>query len=414
MKHTDSIIIGGGQAGLAMSHCLGERGIDHVVLERGRVGERWRSERWDSLKLLTPNWQSRLPGFRYRGDDPNGFMSMPQVIDYLERYAQSFSAPVHSGTTVMSVVRSDGGYRVTTDRGVWCAPNVVIATGYAAKPNVPAMAAKLSGSVHQVVPTRYKRPDQLPDGGVLVVGASATGVQLADELHRSGRPVTLAVGRHIRMPRRYRGHDTMQWLDRLGILDESIDDVGDLERSRSQPSLQLVGRDDNSSLDLQTLQQQGVRLVGAATAIDGQQVHFDGSLRQTISHADQKLTRILDRIDAFADASGMGSAAGRRPDAIACGRGPQSLDLKAAGISSVLWATGYKRTYPWLKMPVTDARGELIHRGGITPADGLYALGLMFQRRRKSNYIDGVGDDAEELAQHIENRMAGPQSRAAA
>ena len=218
MKRTDTIIIGGGQAGLAMSRCLTDEGIDHVVLERGRVAERWRSERWDSLRLLSPKWHTRLPGFRYQGADRDGFMTMPELISYFERYAKSFSAPVQDETTVLGVERAERGYRVRTDQGDWQAPNVVVATGHCDVPFVPKAAAGLSSDVHQVVPSHYKNPDQLPNGGVLVVGASASGIQLAQEIHRSGRPVTLAVGRHTRIPRRYRGRDIAWWLEASGIL----------------------------------------------------------------------------------------------------------------------------------------------------------------------------------------------------
>ena len=266
MRRTEAVVIGGGQAGLAMSRCLSDLGVEHVVLERGRVAERWRSERWDSLRLLTPNWQSRLPGFRYQGPDPDGYMRMPEVVDYLERYARSFAAPVEAGTTVLSVEPAGTGYRVATDRGSWEAPSVVVATGHCDTPLVPGLARQFSDRVTQVVPTRYRDPGQLPQGGVLVVGASASGVQLAHEIHASGRPVTLAVGRHTRLPRVYRGRDILWWLDAMGIFDESVADVFDLAISRGQPSLQLVGRPDHATLDLPELQERGVRLVGRATA----------------------------------------------------------------------------------------------------------------------------------------------------
>lgn len=221
-----------------MSRCLSDRGIEHVILERGRIAERWRSERWDSLQLLTPNWQSRLPGFRYEGPDPDGYMTMPQVVAYLERYANVIDAPIEAGTTVLAVQRSGREYLVETDRGSWRSRGVVVATGHSDLPLVPPMAAALSNGIVQVVPTRYRNPRDLPEGGVLVVGASATGIQLADEIHSSGRPVTLAVGRHMRLPRRYRGRDILWWLDAMGVFDETIDRVYDSDISRSQPSLQ--------------------------------------------------------------------------------------------------------------------------------------------------------------------------------
>jgi putative flavoprotein involved in K+ transport len=404
MRRTEAVVIGGGQAGLAMSRYLSDSGVDHVVLERGRVGERWRSERWDSLRLLTPNWQSRLPGFRYTGPDPDGYMSMPEVVGHLDRYARSFSAPVEEGTSVLAVEASRSGYRVTTDRGAWESPSVVIATGHCDTPLVPAMSRRLPSDVVQVVPSRYRNPGQLPGGGVLVVGASATGVQLADEIHASGRPVTLAVGRHTRLPRVYRGRDILWWLDAMGIFDESAEDVFDVAISRSQPSLQLVGRPDRATLDLPSLQKRGVRLVGRASTAEGDRVSFaDDLVAQTVA-ADARLARLVQRIDIFAARTGLDAEVGPPepfqpffwPE-----EAPTEIDLRDEGIRTVVWATGFRRLYPWLKVPALGAGGEIRHEGGVTPLPGLYAIGLYFLRRRKSSFIDGVGRDALDLTAHL-------------
>ncbi len=408
MKRAEAVVIGGGQAGLAMSRCLADGGIDHVVLERGRVAERWRSERWDSLRLLTPNWQSRLPGFRYDGPDPDGYMSAPEVADFLSRYARSFAAPVEDGTSVVSLERVDGGYRITTDRGTWEAPAVVVATGYCDTPFVPALATSLPTWVTQVVPSRYRNPDDLPPGGVLVVGASATGIQLADEIHASGRPVTLAVGRHTRLPRVYRGRDILWWLDAMGVLDESAADVFSIEASRAQPSLQLVGRADRATLDLRRLEQAGVRLTGRAVAADGDRVVLaDDLVAQTVA-ADARLARLVQRIDIFAARTGLDAEVGP-PEPFSPflwpAPAPSALDLRAEGIRTVLWATGFRRHYPWLKLDVLDERGEIRHDGGITPLPGLYVIGLNFLRRRKSSFIDGVGQDALELSAHLVDEL---------
>lgn len=414
MRRTHTLIIGGGQAGLAMSHCLTERGVDHVVLERGRVAERWRSERWDSLRLLTPRWQNRLPGWRYRGPDPDGYMTMPEVIDYLDGYARSFDAPVETGCTVRLVQREGDGYRVTTNRGSWHAANVVVATGMCDKPLVPAFAAGLPAGIAQVVPSHYRNPEQLRDGGVLVVGASATGIQLADEIRQSGRHVTLAVGRHTRLPRVYRGKDILWWFDTMGILDETYDRVRDLEASRRQPSMQLVGQPDRSSLDLATLRESGVRLSGRVRAIEGNRVLFADDLATTITRAEGKLERLLSRVDAFIRREGLESGVGaaETPRPVRVRHAPDEIDLRHAGIRSVIWATGYRRSYPWLRVPVLDARGEIRHTGGITPEPGLYVLGLQFLRRRKSSFIDGVGLDAADLAEHILHRQRSPRAAA--
>jgi putative flavoprotein involved in K+ transport len=387
-----------------MSRSLSALGVEHVVLERGRIGERWRSERWPSLRLLTPNWQSRLPGFRYTGDDPHGFMTKDELVSYLEAYARAIAAPVEAGTTVLAVAPADGGgYRVATDRGDWAARRVVLATGHSDRPAVPRFAAALPAGVHQVVPSEYRTPDQLPPGGVLVVGASATGVQLADEIHRSGRPVTLAVGRHTRLPRNYRGRDILFWLDALGVLDERADQVHDLAASLAQPSFQLVGRPDHATLDLAVLQATGVRLVGTAVGVEAGRLELCADLPASTLKADAKLARLVARIDRFVERAGLAGEVGA-PETIAPvapAPAPVALDLAAEGIATVLWATGYRRDYSWLHVPVLDARGEIRHRGGVTPAAGLYVLGLRFQLRRNSSFLDGVGADARELADHL-------------
>lgn len=407
MHFVPAIIIGAGQAGLAMSHCLARRRIDHVVLERGRIGERWQSERWDSLRLLTPNWMSRLPGWPYRGDEPDGFMTASEFADYLAAYAAASGAPVEGGTAVLSVQPASVGYRVETSRGIWETAVVVIATGQCDVPRVPELARRLPRWIHQMSPSEYRNPDQLPDGGVLVVGASATGVQLAAEIRRSGRAVTLSAGRHTRLPRRYRDRDTWWWLERIGVLDEATDEVSDLRRARSQPSFQLVGGPDGCTLDLGTLRDIGVRIVGRTVSAEGSTLGLLDNLAETAGAAHAALERLLARIDIVADASGAPPIA----DAVRVldfGSSPTVLDLGAEGIRTVLWATGYGRNYAWLKVPVLDAAGEILHDGGITPSPGLYVLGLNFLRRRRSHFIDGVGFDAEDLAQHIHCNVVRP------
>ena len=411
MNRIDTLVIGGGQAGLAMSRCLSDRSVDHVVLERGRVAERWRSERWDSLRLLTPNWQTRLPGFRYEGPDPDAYMSMPELITFLENYAASFSAPVETATTVLAVEGAGPHFRVRTNRGTWLAHNVVIATGYSDLPYVPPLARQLSPRIVQVVPTQYRSPEQLSPGGVLVVGASATGVQLADEIHASGRPVTLAVGRHLRLPRTYRKRDILWWLDAMGVFDDTADGVFDIQTSRRQPSLQLVGRSDAPSLDVAALRRRGVRVCGRLVGADHERVSFNDDLIASTVASDVKLAQLLRRIDTFISQTPLPGTVGA-PEPFeptwtsALGVTERTVDLKADRIDTVIWATGYTRRYPWLKAPLLDERGEIRQRSGITPVPGLYVLGMHFQRRRKSAFIDGVGDDAAFLADRIVGRAA--------
>jgi putative flavoprotein involved in K+ transport len=332
-------------------------------------------------------------------------MTMPEVISYFERYAKSFSAPVQDETTVLGVERAECGYRVRTDQGDWQAPNVVVATGHCDVPFVPKLAAGLPSRIHQVVPSHYKNPDQLPKGGVLVVGASASGIQLAQEIHRSGRPVTLAVGRHTRIPRRYRGRDISWWLEASGILAERAERAFNLESARHQPSLQLVGTPDHRSIDLGVLQKEGVRLAGRLESADGGRIRFCDDLGRNMDAAEHKLDRLLERIDAFIEETLMAAGAPDHRPQIVADEGPTELSLRDAGISTVLWATGYRRRYPWLHVPVLNIRGEIIHDAGVTPAAGIYALGLNFQRTRKSSFIDGVGNDARVVAEHIAQRF---------
>jgi putative flavoprotein involved in K+ transport len=405
MRHTDVIVIGAGQAGLAMSHCLSARGIAHVVLERGRVAERWHSERWNSLRLLTPNWMSRLPGRSYRGADPEGFMAVPEVIALFEDYARCSKVPVETESTVRALRHAAGGYRVETDRGSWSATAVVIATGHCDMPHVPSFTAELPASVHQVTPSGYRDPGLLPDGGVLVVGASATGVQLAEEIQRSGRPVTLAVGRHTRLPRRYRGQDIMMWMARAGVLSEPAEQVDDLARARAQPSLQLIGSPEHRNLDLGVLRASGVRIVGRVFGATAGRVLLRDDLAETAGKAQRRLERLLARIDPVADAAG--AAEERWPAPLApFAAAPAVLDLVREGIRSVVWATGFRRDYSWLQLPVLDSAGEILHHRGITSAPGLYVLGLRFLRRRDSSFIGGVGADAVALTERISLQFA--------
>jgi putative flavoprotein involved in K+ transport len=402
---TTTVVIGAGHAGLAVSHFLSQRSIDHVVLERGEVANTWRTQRWDALRLLTPNWLSGLPGFAYEGDDPDGFMTMPEVIELIERYACTVNAPVQTGTTVIDVRNVEDGYRVTTDDGVWEARTVMLASGGFNLPHVPEVSADVPDAVEMISPLDYRRPDQLPAGGVLVVGASATGVQLADEIHRSGRPVTLSVGEHVRMPRTYRGRDVMWWMTMAGVLDERYDQIDDLVRGRNVASPQLVGTPDRGTLDLNALTSQGVALVGRLGAIRAGVALFSGSLRNVCSLADLKLGRLLDRFDEWALDSGVDGDVDpphRFEPTRLDPEPPLSLDLRSGDIRAIVWATGFRPDYSWLQVPVLDRKGRLRHDGGVlTGAPGMYAIGLNLLRRRKSSFIHGAEDDARELTDHL-------------
>jgi putative flavoprotein involved in K+ transport len=415
MRSITAVVIGAGHAGLAMSRCLGERSIDHVVLERGEVGHAWRTQRWDSLRLLTPNWQSRLPGYRYAGDNPDGFRTMPEVVALMEGYARTIGAPVQTHTRVTSLRRTDTGYRVGTDRGDWQARAVVIASGACNIPCVPKLAEAVPPSIRMLSPTQYRNPDQLEPGGVLVVGASASGIQLADEIHRSGRPVTLAVGEHIRAPRVYRGRDIQWWMDAAGVLDQRYDEVDDIARARKVPSLQLVGAP-GGTLDLNALSDIGVRLVGRVAGIADGRLQLSGSLANQCALSDLKINRLLDGIDRWASANGLDPEV-EPPYHLVPTRVPEApplgLDLGRAGIRTIIWATGFRPDYGWLEVPVLDRKGQIRHDGGVVASPGLYLVGMPFLRRRKSALIDGAGDDARDLCDHLASYLDGRFSPAA-
>ncbi|WP_436497570.1 NAD(P)-binding domain-containing protein [Actinokineospora sp. HUAS TT18] len=387
MFAVDTVVIGAGQAGLAVSRCLADNGVDHVVLERGQIGQRWRGERWDSLRLINPNWATRLPGWGYRGDDPDGYMTAVEFADYLQDYAASFGAPVHSGAAVTRVEGHGGGFAVHTEVGGWRASSVVIASGWCDRPHVPAMAAGLSPSVFQLTPGAYRNPGQLPEGGVLVVGASASGVQLADELARSGREVTLAVGRHRRLPRHHEGRDI--WHALIGTFGVTIDQVANPAAARAAASMQLIGRK-QAGVDLPTLQGIGVRLTGRLTGVDGTRVRFADDLAVTTGHAEVQLIRLLRRIGGHSV-----------PLESVMATDVDHLDLRRAGITTVIWATGFRRHYPWLRVPALGPDGEIRQRRGVTPVPGLYVMGQRFQHRRDSDFVDGVRHDAVAVAEHL-------------
>jgi putative flavoprotein involved in K+ transport len=380
------------------------------VLERGEVANSWRRERWDSLRLLTPNWQSRLPGLRYDGPEPDGYMTTGEVTEFIERFAKVSNSPVRTGENVTSVRRADDGYRVTTNLGEISCRTVVIASGACNQPAVPPLRDAVPPSVEQLTPFDYSDPGRLPDGGVLVVGASATGVQLAAELQRSGRPVTLSVGEHVRLPRTYRGRDVLWWMDASGVWDQRYDELDDLTRARRLPSPQLVGTPERATLDLNALTSLGVELVGRLAAVRDGRALFSGGLRNALSLADLKMDRLLATFDEWSatDARGTGIDPAER---FARTRRPEStrlqLDLHSGEIRSIVWATGFRPDYRWLQVPVVNEKGHLQHDGGVVESPGLYALGLPVMRRRKSSFIYGIEDDAREITDHLAGYLAG-------
>lgn len=406
---TTAVVVGAGHAGLAMSRRLTERGIDHVVLERGEVASSWRTRRWDSLRLLTPNWHARLPGAGPLRHDPDGFMSAAETADMIGRYATTIEAPVVDHTRVVWVSPISDGYDVVTDRGVWRCAVVVAASGGCVRPAVPEFAAALP--IASMTPFEYRNPAQLGDGGVLVVGASATGVQLAEEINASGRPVTLSVGEHVRMPRTYRGRDIFWWTETAGILGERVDELDDVVRARNLSSPQLIGTPERRSIDLSSLQEAGVRVVGRVGRIRDGEVQFSGGLRNVCNLADLKLNRLLNTLDEAAVGLGVDGDV-EAPERFAPTRIPSTsttrIDPVAEGIGTVVWATGFRPDHRWLDLPVFDRNGRLRHdRGIVTDAPGLYVLGLNVLRRRRSSFIAGADRDTAELAAHLHRYLDG-------
>jgi putative flavoprotein involved in K+ transport len=401
----DTVVVGAGHAGLAVSRLLTAAGREHIVLDRGRVGERWRTERWDSLHLLTPSWMTRLPGWYYSGPEPEGFLSAGQFVRSLEGYARSFDAPVSTGTTVRSLTRHGlDSYDVVTDRGTWRTRNVVVATGPHGAPHVPA-AVSGTADVEIVTSNSYRNPSRLAPGGVLVVGASSSGVQIADELARAGREVVMAVGSHTRVPRQYRGMDIVWWLDVTGRLARTIDDVRDPVAARREPSLQLVGRNgpEAADLDLAALQSLGVRLAGRLTSLSGGVAHFADDLADTVGSADRGLHRLLDGIDQHVEGHGLSAEvwAPHRPRPVAVPQAPDRLDLAAEGIGTVLLATGFRADLRWIDLPILGPDGWIEQYRGVTAAPGVYVVGQRFQHRRDSGFIDGARHDAHAVVHHL-------------
>ena len=356
--------------------------------------------------MLTPNAQARLPGYRYEGADPNGYLTMAEVVAFVAGYAVAVDAPVRTQTRVTSVsAAAGGGYRVIAGDGEILCRSVVIASGACNAAYVPGSRAAVPSSIVCTTPFDYRNPAQLPEGGVLVVGASATGVQLADEIRRSGRRVTIAVGEHVRLPRTYRGRDVLWWMEASGVWNQRYDEIDDLVRARRLPSPQLVGTPEHTTLDLNSLGAAGVELVGRLSMIRDGRALFSGGLRNMFALADLKMDRLLDTFDEWARTSGRDAELAPR-ERFQPTRVPErsrlEIDLNSGEIRSIVWATGFRPEYGWLEVPVVDHKGHLRHDGGVVDeAPGLYAIGLPVLRRRKSTFIVGAEDDARDIVAHL-------------
>jgi putative flavoprotein involved in K+ transport len=408
--HYPVAVVGGGQAGLSVSYCLRERGLEHVVVERNQVGHEWRERRWDSFCLVTPNWQCKLPGFPYQGDDPDGFMVRDEIIRYLEEYVAFFQPPLVEGVSVDGLRRSPSGvFELTTSEGDFTADQVVVATGPYHTPSVPRMAERLPAGVEQIHSSRYRNADQLPEGAVLVVGTGQSGCQIAEDLHLAGRQVHLAVGSAPRVARFYRGRDCVAWLDDMGYYAKDIGDFDDVGAVRMRVNHYVTGRDGGRDIDLRAFARDGMRLYGRLTGIGGTRLEFADDLKVNLDRADAVAEGIKDSIDAYIAAQGIDAPDEARyvpvwePSEQAA-----SLDLEDAGITSVVWSTGFTRDHRWVEIPAFDGRGYPMHWRGATSTPGLYFLGLPWQYSWGSGRFEAVGRDAEFLANHIDasRRMA--------
>ncbi|HEY0451242.1 MSMEG_0569 family flavin-dependent oxidoreductase [Actinophytocola sp.] len=403
-SHRSVVVVGGGQAGLSMSYCLTRAGVDHVVLERDRPGGEWRNRRWDTFCLVTPNWQCQLPGFPYQGEDPDGFMVRDDIARYIEDYVKSFDAPLAEGVTATRLRQdADLGFRITTTAGELTADQVVLATGPYQVPLKPRMAERLPAGITQLHSSEYRNPGQLPPGEILVVGTGQSGCQIAEDLHLAGRRVHLAVGSAPRVARFYRGRDVVAWLEDMGYYRRGIDQFADADAVRFRANHYVTGRDGGHDIDLRAFARQGMRLHGRLTGIDGARLRFADDLKKNLDGADAVSEGIKDSIDDYLAAAGIDAPAEERyVPGWEPRTGPSEVDLEAAGITSVVWSTGFGRDHRWIEVPVFDGRGYPTHDRGVTSRPGLYFIGLPWQYTWGSGRFCGVAADAEYLASYIQ------------
>ncbi|MEP0886098.1 MSMEG_0569 family flavin-dependent oxidoreductase, partial [Trichocoleus sp. ST-U3] len=374
-NHYSVIIVGGGQAGLSMSYCLKERGFDHIVFEKNRIGHSWRSKRWDSFCLVTPNWQCKLPGYHYPGDNPNGFMQKDEIVKYIEHYAKSFDPPVKEGVEVSKVrkSRSQDVFEITTSIGDYTADQVVIAAGSYHIPKVPKIAERLPEHIVQIHSSEYKNPQSLPNKSVLVVGTGQSGCQIAEDLHLAGKQVYLCVGSAPRSPRRYRGKDVVDWLDQMGYYDLSIDEHPQKEKARTNTNHYVTGRDGGREIDLRQFSLEGMQLYGRLKTISSSHLEFWDDLKQNLDRADAVANNIKKSIDAFIEKNQI--EAPTEPAYKPVWEPKEAvlkLDYEKANIGTVVWSTGYQPDFSWIEVPVFDGKGYPGHDRGVTGVQGLY------------------------------------------
>jgi putative flavoprotein involved in K+ transport len=407
-SHHDVVVVGGGQAGLSMSYCLKKANIDHVVLEKHRLAHEWRQHRWDTFCLVTPNWQCRLPGFPYAGPDPHGFMLKDAIVRYVEDYARSFGPPLLEGVSAMSL-RADptGGFELHTSVGSCHADQIVVATGGYHIPSIPRLAERLPDGITQLHASDYRNPAALPPGGVLVVGSGQSGCQIAEDLHLAGRAVHLCLGGAPRTARRYRGRDVVEWLADMGYYDMPVHEHPLKERVRGKANHYVTGRDGGRDIDLRQRAKEGMHLYGRLQSISDGRLELAPDLRQNLDQADAVAESIKTTIDKFIAERAIDAPTEARYVAVwEPTEEPRALDLAHAGISTVIWSTGYRTDYRWIEVPIFDGRGYPVHERGVTSAAGLYFVGLPWQYTWGSGRFSGVAADATFVAEQIATRLA--------
>ncbi len=403
-NHYSVAIIGGGQAGLAMSYCLQEQNIDHIIFERYRIAHSWRSQRWDSFCLVTPNWQCVLPGYTYSGDDSEGFMARDEVVQFIENYAASFNPPVVEGVEVLRLSRREyeGVFELHTTSGDFTAEQVVVATGGYHRPKIPPLAHCFPSHIQQLHSSNYKNPESLPDKPVLVVGTGQSGCQIAEDLHLAGKQVHLCVGGAPRSPRRYRGKDVVAWLDKMGYYDLSIDQHPDKHQVRNKTNHYVTGRGGGREIDLRSFALEGMKLYGRLARIEGSTIEFHPDLKQNLDNADAVAESIKRTIDGFIEKNGILAPTEPPYQPVWEPENPiLKWDYIADDLGSVIWCTGYSSNYEWIDIPVFDGKGYPSHDRGVTTQKGLYFLGLPWLYTWGSGRFSGIARDAAYLADCI-------------
>ncbi len=396
------LIIGGGQAGLSASYLLKQRGINHVILEKNRIAHSWRSERWDTFCLVTPNHQCRLPGHPYDGDDPEGFMVKDEIVDYIERYAAKFNPPVREGITVTSVRKQDGYFRVTTDHGDWLADDVIVAIGSFHTPFVPKGAEKIPAHIQQIHSVDYKRPLQIPEGGTLIVGSGQSGVQIMEDLYLEGRQVHLCLGNAPRSPRRYRGKDAVTWLEEMGYYKTTFAEHPDQAKALSSTNHYLTGRDGGHEIDLRDFALKGVKLYGFVEGIDEEKFTLRQDVAAKLDSADRSYNGICQRIDDYLAEAGIDAPAGEHSKPVWVPENePVKLDFAEQNITSIVWCIGFHPDFKFIQLPVFNLRGFPETERGVTAIPGLYFLGLPWMHTWGSARFSGIAEDAEHIVSQI-------------